>query len=280
MKKVPKRTPLKETDLPVRVKYAQHGPILNGGQFGCVVLSHDWDVRKKEIGFGDHKPWWIDSSSANNRYYYSFDDQDPPEFLNVDKHSPHFMNFCAISWHGRCMYYHSKKVKNKRRSRNSQGDLVEKYHFEHEKVDSEDVVRGFESTVIPWLKKTGIKLFIMDNDTKLHSKKLCDLCEKNGIQIYPGGGKTPWDRQENGYPPRSHDCQPAETEFANTFEESQLDVERREKNANKKRTMVMWKNELDKTWDGRPVEEIYKLIERQPRIMKEIIEKEGERTSY
>ena len=48
--------------------------------------------------------------------------------------------------------------------------------------------------------------------------------------MYPGSGKKPWDRDENGYPPRSHDCMPAETEFANAFEEAQLDVERRERN--------------------------------------------------
>ena len=46
----------------------------------------------------------------------------------------------------------------------------------------------------------------------------------HGIQIYRGGGKKPWDRQENGYPPRSHDCVPCETEFAEVFEEYQVDV--------------------------------------------------------
>ena len=53
------------------------------------------------------------------------------------------------------------------------------------------------------------------------------------------------DRGENGYPPRSHDCQPEETEFAQAFEEAQEDLERREKNANHKRTMHMWKNALE-----------------------------------
>ena len=37
------------------------------------------------------------------------------------------------------------------------------------------------------------------------------------------------DREENGYPPRSHDCQPEETEFAQSFEEAQQDLESREK---------------------------------------------------
>ena len=35
--------------------------------------------------------------------------------------------------------------------------------------------------------------------------------------------------REIGYPPRSHECQPEETEFAQCFEEAQQDLERREK---------------------------------------------------
>ena len=34
---------------------------------------------------------------------------------------------------------------------------------------------------------------------------------------------------EGKYPARSDDCMPPETEFANSFEDAQLDVERREK---------------------------------------------------
>ncbi len=88
------------------------------------------------------------------------------------------------------------------------------------------------------------------------------------------------DREENGYPARSHDCQPAETEFAEDFELSQQDVERREKNAKKKRTMVMWKNSLKHVWETRPIEETQKLIDRMPKIMNAIIEAEGFRTPY
>ena len=44
-----------------------------------------------------------------------------------------------------------------------------------------------------------------------------------GIEIYPGSGKKPWDRAKNGYPPRSHDCMPDETEFAEAFQNAQED---------------------------------------------------------
>ena len=73
---------------------------------------------------------------------------------------------------------------------------------------------------------------------------------------------------------------PAETEFANSFEDAQVDVERREKNANKRRTMQMWRNAVEHTWETRPMSEIHKLIDRQPKIMHSIIECEGGRTCY
>ena len=53
-KKVPKRTPLKDSDLEKRLAYAQNGPILNGGTFGIVTLPDDWEERKKKICFLDH----------------------------------------------------------------------------------------------------------------------------------------------------------------------------------------------------------------------------------
>ena len=118
---------------------------------------------------------------------------------------------------------------------------------------------------------------------------------ENGVQIYPGAGKNAWvnfkfrssapfniieDRAEDGYPVRSHDCQPCETEFAEDFELAQQDVERREKNGNKRRTMVMWKNALTKVWNTRPMKETQKLIDRMPKIMHAIIEAEGFETPY
>ncbi len=84
---------------------------------------------------------------------------------------------------------------------------------------------------------------------------------------------------ENGYPPRSHDGMPNETEFAETFQDAQ-DLERREKNRNKRRTMIMWKNALDNEWETRPIEATRKIIDRQPKIMRAIIEAGGGRTRY
>ena len=102
--KVPIVTPLREEDPQKRKDYAENGPILNGGEFGCVTLSDDWETRRTEIGFLDDKPWWLDSSSVKNRYWYAWDEDDvdeAPEVLKVDKHIPHFMNLCGICWNSR-----------------------------------------------------------------------------------------------------------------------------------------------------------------------------------
>ena len=88
------------------------------------------------------------------------------------------------------------------------------------------------------------------------------------------------DREDNGYPPRSHDCMPNETEFANAHEEAQLDVERREKNIKHRRTMMMWKNAVVKTWENRSIKEVQKLIDRQPKVAQAIVAAEGGRTPY
>ena len=160
------------------------------------------------------------------------------------------------------------------------GIWSKKYHYNHFTVDARAVVKVCEEELIPWCKTNGLKLLIVDNDTKFHTKQLCTVLERHGIQMYPGSGKKPWDRRENGYPPRSHDCMPAETEFANAFEEAQLDVERREKNLKKSRTMLMWHHAIEYVWQTRPIKEVRKLIEAQPGIMFEIIDNEGERTSH
>ena len=73
---------------------------------------------------------------------------------------------------------------------------------------------------------------------------------------------------------------PNETEFANSHEEAQLDVERREKNIKHRRTMMMWKNAIDYVWQNRSIEEVRKLIDRQPKVMAAIIEAKGSRTPY
>ena len=81
------------------------------------------------------------------------------------------------------------------------------------------------------------------------------------------------------YPPRSHEDMPCETEFANSVEDAQLDVERREKNFNKCWTMVMWCNVIEHTWESHPVSDIHKPIDRQPKIQQAIVDARGGRVN-
>ena len=73
---------------------------------------------------------------------------------------------------------------------------------------------------------------------------------------------------------------PEETEFAETFQDAQEYLECQEKNAKKQRTMMMWKNALDEQWRTRPIKATRKIIDRQPKIMRAIIEADGGRTPY
>ena len=88
------------------------------------------------------------------------------------------------------------------------------------------------------------------------------------------------DQAEDGYPARSHDWQPCETDFEKDFELAQQDAERMEKNGSKRRTMVMWKDAVTSVWKKHPVTETQKRIDRMPKIMRAIMEAEGLKTPY
>ena len=131
---------------------------------------------------------------------------------------------------------------------------------------------------LSWQRKKGLGNSIKSSVqgwSRKNSNKISDQCVYSEDRE-----KGPGKAIEGKYPPRSHDCMPPETEFANSFEDAQVDVERREKNANKRRTMQMWRNAVEHTWETRPMSEIHKLIDRQPKIMHSIIECEGGRTCY
>ena len=65
-----------------------------------------------------------------------------------------------------------------------------------------------------------------------------------------------------------------------TFQDALEDLERQEKNAKKRRTMMMWKNALDEQWRTRPIEATRKIIDCQHKIMRAIIEADGGRAPY
>ena len=76
------------------------------------------------------------------------------------------------------MHYYAKLVKNKRRSRNSKGELVLKKHFEHPSIDAQMVKEVFDEEFVLWCKSNGLKLLIMDNESKFHTKNARHAHEK------------------------------------------------------------------------------------------------------
>ena len=81
------------------------------------------------------------------------------------------------------------------------------------------VLQVFGDKILDWCKSQCILLLIMYNESKFHTQMLVKFMQKHGVQIYPGNGKHPWDRAEDGYPPRSHECMTEKTEFAETYQE-------------------------------------------------------------
>ena len=91
------------------------------------------------------------------------------------------------------MHFYAIRKRNKRKSRDSEGELVLKYHFEHPKINGALVKAVWEVKVGPHLQEHGIKLVVMDNDCKFHTKGLVQMMEnKFGVQVYPGSGTRPW----------------------------------------------------------------------------------------
>ena len=50
----------------------------------------------------------------------------------------------------------------------------------------------FENEILPWCREHGLKLLIMINDHKLHSKSVVTFMKDSDVHIYPGGGQNSW----------------------------------------------------------------------------------------
>ena len=90
------------------------------------------------------------------------------------------------------IHWYSRKVRNKNRTKNSEGKSVRKYHYEHDTVNASLVVDQFKENVFPHCLTHGYKMIILDNDSKFHTKSLVDAAAEEGIQIYLGSGKRCW----------------------------------------------------------------------------------------
>ena len=70
------------------------------------------------------------------------------------------------------MRYYAELVLKKRRSRNKNGELVLKKHFEHPSIDGKMVFEEFGDRILDWCKDECISRLIMDNESKFHTQML------------------------------------------------------------------------------------------------------------
>ena len=167
----------------------------------------------------------------------------------------------------------------KEESRNSKGELVYRYKFKHYSVDQSEVNRISKDYILLLCVENNIRAIIVDCDNKFHAKTFKEILHEGGVFVYYGAGKTAGEHV-NGIHQESHEFNPCETFFANAFGIAQEDLERREKNRNKTRTMAMWRNAIKKTFDDFDVKEIRKIINRQPMIAADVCENGGARTKF
>ena len=124
------------------------------------------------------------------------------------------------------------------------------------------------------LKENRIKVLIGDCDCKLHNKGLAKIFLKEGIFLWPGGGKS-CGHHECGYPPRSHDCNPCESWFS-AWQEAAAKLMKKQK----KKTMFLWKQNLELALSKMKKSTWQTLIDNQPKVMNTIIANDGGRTKY
>ena len=174
----PLGTPLKDSDEGIRMTYATYGPI-NNWSFGDfelaaagICLPKSWKERRLKLSFWDHKPFYLGKFHRHNARQCRFKGSKKPlKPGHKEKYAPKFMVFGLCGWQFSTCYFHCRRRRNKRKSRNADGDLILKYCFEHISVNQAEL-NATALTFIPILKSNGISVLIGDCDVKLHNKKL------------------------------------------------------------------------------------------------------------
>ena len=151
--------------------------------------------------------------------------------------------------------------------------MVYKYCFEHISVNQAEPNAAAEH-FIPILKANGIKILVGDCDTKLHNAKLAEFLWGHGILLWPGGGKS-CGQHPCGYPPKSHDCNPCELWFSQWQDNASKQMMK-----NNKQSMFSWKKALEDALKKMTKPRWQNLINKQPKIMKTIVNNNGGRTKY
>ena len=176
----------------------------------------------------------------------------------------HFMVLGCVGYDGKAnLYVHATKRDKKR----GEGKM-----WEHETVNGETFLQAIKSSVIPFCEDQEIDFLLSDGVKCGRTKGIFDEFSDNGMTLYPSATKT-----KNGFPPNSHDCNPLETIFARWKEKIYL---RFKPDGTTERTMDNLHKIMIEEWEHMDQEEIRKIIDLQPIVMKEIIAKGGLGTKY
>ena len=112
-----------------RIAYATHGPIIKPVSLLTGKLSGRWKDRKRRIAWVDWKPFYNGQFHHRNthRQYRRKNSDKELTKNNKEKFQKKFMVLSAMSWNGLYGFIHATKVRNKRRSRNENNELVRRY---------------------------------------------------------------------------------------------------------------------------------------------------------
>ena len=125
------------------------------------------------------------------------------------------------------------------------------------------------------VQRKWFETLILDNDAcHKHEKTWYSDLSKERKEAIGSFGKRLPSQKPWLYAQWKRICQ-----FAETFQDEQEDLGQKGKNQNQRRTMMIWINALENEWETCSIETARKIIGRQPKVMRVIIEADGQ-TSY
>ena len=175
-----------------------------------------------------------------------------------------FMVLACVSYNGKAiLHVHAKRHRKKR----GNGNI-----WHHESVNTSTFLKAIKESIIPFCASENISLLISDGVQTGRSTAIKNELNDNSINLYPSAKES-----INGYPPNSHDCNPLETIFARWKERIYM---RLQPNGKTTRTMDNLYKVMNEEWNNIPQSEIQAIINLQPKVMQEIIDKNGDGTKY
>ena len=116
-------------------------------------------------------------------------------FRGPKKFQSKHQTLTGISWNTRVLHLHFFRER-KQQAWNS----TPHYKRVNEKFSGKLVVKVIDQFFGPAFSAAGIEYVFCDNDTKSHMKMVKEAWARWGIDLWPAGGRSAWDRAIGGYP--------------------------------------------------------------------------------